>query len=165
MRLSLLALAAAGVVMSGQAFADDIDTTFDVTASVAKSCQVSATDIAFGTYDPVAATALTAEGSVTVRCTKGTTGTLTLDQGANGTGTCAAPVRAMANGGERLAYGIYQNAALTTAWGCDTTNGQAVTADVGPSAPEVLVTYGVIPAGQDAAMGNYIDTVTVNLNF
>lgn len=164
MRLSLFAVAA-GAVIAGQAFAADVNTSFDVTARVVASCQVTASDIAFGDYDPVAATDLTAQGQVSVRCTRGTTSTVALDQGLSGTGTCAAPVREMAAGTERLAYGIYQDAALTTAWGCDAGNVQSVTTTVGPSTPVLLTTYGMVPAGQDAAMGDYQDTVQVTVTF
>lgn len=166
MRLSLLAFAA-GALFSGQALADQTGTTFQVTAAVAKSCRVTATDLAFGTYDPVATADTTATGTVTVKCTKNTTADVALSLGANGLaagGTCASPVRQMANGTERLTYAIYQDGAGTD-WGCDATNDQAVTADVGPSAPEVLTTYGVIPAGQDAPVGNYADTVSVTVTF
>lgn len=167
MRLSLLALAA-GALFSGQALADQTGTTFQVTASVAKSCHVSATDLAFGTYDPVAAADKTVTGTVTVKCTKNTTADVALNLGANGAaagGSCASPVRQMANAGERLTYAIYQDLAGTQPWGCDAANDQSVTADVGPSAPEVLTTYGVIPAGQDALIGDYSDTVSVTVTF
>jgi len=172
MRLSILALAA-GTLLAGNAFAGPSPQTgsFNVTASVANSCRVTSTgDIAFGTYDPADvnfSTALPGTGSVSVRCTRGTVANVALDQGLNAAGgsTCAAPVRRMSDGGtERLAYSIYQDAARTTAWGCDAANDQTFTS-AASNVATTLTTYGQVPAGQDVAAGNFTDTVTVSVTF
>src|SRR3546814_4441461 len=108
--------------------------SFNVTANVVASCKVtSTTDIAFGNYDPADAnntTALDAAGSIAVRCVKGTAANVAIEQGANPAAgsSCITPLRQMAGGTERLNYAIYQDAARTTVWGCDTTNEQRFTA-------------------------------------
>ncbi len=145
--------------------------SFNVTASVARSCNITGTsDVAFGAYDPADAnfsSPLDASGSVTVRCTKNTTYDIALGQGANAASgsTCAAPLRRMASGTERLAYGLFSDAGRTTAWGCDASNDVTRTETVGPSSPDTVTVYGRIPAGQDVADGSYSDTVTVTVSF
>lgn len=169
-----LSVALCCTLAAGSAFAGPSPQTanFQVTANVASSCTVSATNIAFGAYDPADANATAprdANGSVSVRCTRGTsTAVAALNQGANpATGsTCASPLRQMTGGATlRLRYDIYQDAGRATAWGCDATNSQAVPTFTSSLTPVTLTTYGRIPAGQDAAIGSYTDTVQVSVTF
>jgi spore coat protein U-like protein len=168
----LLAIAA-GTLLAGHAYAGPSpqSSSFQVTASVANSCIITSTsNIAFGAYDPAQThftTALDANGSVNVRCTRGTAALVTLGEGnqAAATSTCAAPLRQMTDGGTgRLRYDIYQDATRATPWGCDTTNDQGFTA-AASNVATTLTTYGRIPAGQDVAAGNFTDTVTVTVTF
>lgn len=169
-----LFIALCGAVFAGSAFAGPSPQTanFQVTATVAASCTVTATDIAFGAYDPAEANAtapLDASGTVNVRCTRGTsTAVAALNQGlAPATGsTCANPLRQMSGAGaERLRYDIYQDGVRNTVWGCDASNSQAIPSFTSSLTPVQLITYGRIPAGQDAAIGNYTDTVQVSVTF
>src|SRR5437773_2266548 len=86
-----------------------------VTSSVAQSCIVSATSaLAFGVYDPTAASALPGTGSVSLKCTKGSSAiTIDLNAGAHASGA----QRRMLGGtsGDFLNYGITQPA-TTTPW-------------------------------------------------
>jgi len=169
-----LFLALCGTAFAGSVFAGPSPQTanFQVTATVASSCTVTASNIAFGAYDPADANATAARdavGSVDVRCTRGTsTAVAALNQGLNpATGsTCANPLRQMSGGGtERLRYNIYQDAARNTTWGCDASNSRAIPTFTTSLTPVQLVTYGRIPAGQDAAIGSYTDTVQVAVTF
>lgn len=171
--LSLSVLAAGLIGLAAPVFAGPSPQTgtFNVTATVNGSCRVvSTTDIAFGVYDPADvnfSTALDGTGSISVRCVRGVTANVALDQGlyAGAGSTCVAPVRRMSDGGtERLGYGIYSDAARTTAWGCDAANDQTFTSTAS-NASHVLTTYGRVPAGQDVAAGSYSDTVTVTVTF
>src|SRR5437588_12714742 len=86
----LLALLLCG--MSGLTLAGSNTGSLSITATVAQTCSVSATStLAFGAYDPVianAASALTGTGSVSIKCTKGSSGiTIDLDAGAHVSGT------------------------------------------------------------------------------
>ena len=94
-RLALLALALASPA-AASAGSSPQSSSFQVNAQVNASCQIVSTgDIDFGVYDPLSTTANDATGSVTVRCSQGTTDVLVaLDQGANpATGsTAAAPL-------------------------------------------------------------------------
>lgn len=159
------------VAMTAQAGPSPQTGSLSVTASVAKSCSITGTtNVSFGAYDPADAnfsTPLDATGSVTVRCTKNTTYDIALGQGANAASgsTCAAPLRQMASGSERLSYGLFSDAGRTSTWGCDASNDVTRTETVGPSSPDTITVYGRIPAGQDVADGSYSDTVTVTVTF
>src|SRR3546814_7271096 len=83
-----------------------------------------------------------------------TAANVAIEQGANPAAgsSCITPLRQMAGGTERLNYAIYQDAARTTVWGCDTTNDQSFTAAT-VATPTTLSTYGRIPPGQDVSVG------------
>src|SRR6266508_307681 len=93
-RATSLALASmfgiGAVVVGGPAFAGSATQNLSVTASVAANCTISTSAVAFGAYDPVvanAATALNASGSVSIACTKGSAPNITMDLGANASGS------------------------------------------------------------------------------
>ncbi|TXK62339.1 Csu type fimbrial protein [Alkalisalibacterium limincola] len=169
--LPRLAVLASSLLVA-QAFAagSPQSSNFDVTATVLGSCVITDTqNIDFGQYDPADANLTAhrdAEGSVTVRCVRGTAVTVSLGQGNNQAdgSSCATPLRQMAAGTERLGYGLYQDATRNTPWGCDAANQQEFTA-ASPSTPTVLTTFGRIPGGQDVAAGSYTDRVTVDVTF
>lgn len=167
----LLATALAAAGLGGQASAATTTATFNVTATVVNSCKVtSTTDIAFGNYDPANvnnATPLDAQGAVTIRCTKNAAVNVALQQGSNPAAgsTCVAPARQMKDSGtDLLGYGIYQDPARTTVWGCDATNSQNFTSS-GVNSPKTYTTYGRVPAGQDVPAGSYLDNVTTTVTF
>src|SRR5882762_3326657 len=90
----------AGVLLASTPVAATIVTnTFTVQAVINASCNVTATTLNFGTYDPASATALDGSSTVSVFCTSGTPYTTTLNVGSGG-GNFAA--RAIANGGNTL---------------------------------------------------------------
>jgi spore coat protein U-like protein len=156
----VLALAA-----TAPAFAGSDSSSFGVSATVIESCSISSVAIAFGDYDALSATALDADGSVTVTCSNGSSGFIGLDQGLNAdTGsTDAAPLRRMASGSERLSYGLYSDAARSIVWGNTAGSGVAHTAtDTNPVTVDI---YGRVPVGQGSLVGSYSDTVTATINF
>lgn len=168
--IALVSLAVAGTATAGNSPQSG---QFDVTASVQGSCRITASpDLAFGTYDPVETNATVpsdAQSSISVRCVKGMTAAVALDEGdhADAGSTCGAPARRMQDGGtsELLRYDIYQDSARTSVWGCDTGTDQSFTATAS-TADTVLDTYGRIPAGQDVGLGtNFLDTVVVTVTF
>ena len=137
-------LAAAGAA-SAQSPAS---TTFLVQANVQATCSVSATPLDFGQYDPFSATPKDGASSVSVTCTNGT---------AYGVAVTTPTARSM-NGpsGSTLGYGLYNDAARTTAFGA------AAATLTGTGVAQPISVFGRIPAGQVAARpGGYTDTVTV----
>ena len=67
----------------------------------------------------------------------------------------------MTSGANTLAYEIYFDTAMTVVWGVGA-DSQAVASGGGTSTVQM---YGRIFAQQDAAVGNYTDTITVTFNF
>jgi len=127
-----------------------------VSASVAANCLVAAGTMAFGAYDPLGTNdtaALDADGSFSVRCTRGVTAQVGLGNGANYSGG-----RRMQAGssGNYLNYELYSNAGRTTVWD-NASNRVSYTA--ANKSPQTLTIYGRVAGGQDAAAGNYTDTV------
>ncbi len=86
LRIALLSAAAAALLAAADASAQTASSTFAVTASVKKNCVIdAATDIAITTaaapWDPTGNANPTQTGTITVRCTKGTTYTIDLNGG------------------------------------------------------------------------------------
>ena len=134
----------------------------DVTANVAQVCAVTTSPVAFGAYDPLSATADTANGNLAITCTRGATNIVVeLGQG----GAFSGGFRRMNDGGtEYLNYELFQDNGYATAWG----EGAAAMTIAGPfaaSTAQNFPVYGRIPAQQDAAVGNYSDVVLVEVNY
>jgi len=138
--------------------------TLTVHAVVVRNCTVVASPVDFGNYDPLVANRtqpLDSMGTVTVECTRGTAPTVELDLGSNADGT----TRRMSEGTEFLVYELYSDPGRTTIWG---TGSQGVKLPASPgigggATPETI--YGRIDAGQNAAPGDYNDTVNVTVIF
>ena len=84
MKRTVLFLTLTALAFSAPAFAGSASANLNVTANVAANCTISTSPVAFGAYDPVVANAstdLTASGTVTVACTKGTAATIDLGNG------------------------------------------------------------------------------------
>lgn len=163
----LMAGAAASAVVAGVAgYSQRVDAAFAtpvnvaISANVAANCVLTAGSVAFGAYDPLVAndtTALDQTGTFTIRCVKGVTADVGLDDGVLGG-------RQMSDGGsEVLSYELYKDAARTTAW-TDTGAGRFSYTAANRSAATLTI-YGRIPAGQDVAAGSYTDTVVASAEF
>jgi spore coat protein U-like protein len=156
------------LLVATSAFAGSVATvnTNNITASVAPKCTIGAFAIAFGAYDPFAAAPLDQTGTVSINCTKGTSGVISMNLGANASGV----IRRMQDvgaAGNFLTYEIYSDAGRTTVWNV------ASTVTLGPSVSKntalSATAYGRITAGQDAQAGaaglNYQDTIVATVTF
>jgi spore coat protein U-like protein len=144
-------------------------------ATAASDCSVTASGVAFGTYDPSIATPDDSTGSVVVTCTYTGPGgsdtanyTVTLSTGASGS---FAP-RKLAAGASLLNYNLFRDAARTQVWGNASSGTTIITGSlkVGPGAGNrtrtaMHVVYGRIPQLEDADAGNYSDSILVTLTF
>ena len=86
LRTLLAASALSLLAVATPAAAQSATSSFQVSANVLKTCTISATPIGFGNYDPVGAYAATPAdqtGTVTVRCTRGTSWSVALGAGDN----------------------------------------------------------------------------------
>lgn len=159
LRLGLgLAIAAAPAAAHA---AQDQD-TFEVTATVVASCEVTAEDLDFGDYDPVSATPLDASTTLEVFCTNGTDYDIGLDAG-EGAGATIAARRMTRAGGATLQYALYQDQTRTALWG-PTEDVDAV-AGTGTGEPQEFTIYGRAPINQTAPAGAYDDTITVTVSY
>jgi spore coat protein U-like protein len=170
-RLAIMVAVTAALVGSSGSFAATDTDNLLVSASVTATCTISTAPVAFGAYDPTSVTALDGTGTVTVLCTNGTAGYITLGEGANAdaASTPAVPVRQMAGGAAaagRLAYHLYSEATRTDVWGNTPTTGLNHTGDGTSTA---ITVYGTIPAEQNVIAGSagtaYADTVVATVEF
>jgi spore coat protein U-like protein len=169
-RLALAAAAAAVLGASGSFAATETENLL-VSATVTASCAIDSSPVDFGDYDPTSEDDLDGTGTVTVLCTNGTAGYVTLGEGANpdDDSTPELPLRQMAGGidGEHLlAYQLYSEATRTDVWGNTNTTGLN---HVGTGTATALTVYGRIPAGQHVSAGAgamaYTDTVLATVEF
>ncbi len=157
-------LATAGIASA----ASPATSTFNVTATVLKNCLVSSPDLAFGNYTPNTG-ALTGSTAVSVRCTKTTPYTVSLNAGTTAGGTLAQ--RLMASGANSLQYNLYTTAGLTTVFG-DGTGGTGTIAGTGNgvaiASAQTVNVYGSLPdnaTNQNAPPGAYADQITVTVTY
>lgn len=166
--LSVTAVLAAAVGFATVAHAATKTASISVTASVAGSCKITGTTVAFGAYDPSVTTALTASGNIVVACTKGTTYTVGLDTGLNAANAPAGSTRAMADAGAYLGYDLYSDSGDTTLWTNASPGWVSGTGagGIGAAANQTLPVYGAIPAGQFVTPGTtFVDTVTATITY
>jgi len=136
-------------------------TTFQVTATVASNCIASATNLGFGTYDPLAASPAASTSQITVRCTLGTAYSIGLDAGIGSGATVT--VRRMTQAAATLNYGLFQDSGHATVWG--NTPGTDTVSGTGTGLSINHTVYGQVPAGQNVTTGGYADTITVSINY
>lgn len=130
--------------------------------SLAPACTVSTTPVAFGSYDPLLATATDTTGSISVFCAVKTTITVKIGASSNSGGF---DPRQMANGPDRLNYNLFINAGRTTIWG-DGSGGTSVnTATVPKNQTRNLTIYGRIPPLQGIPAGNFSETLVVTVTY
>ena len=130
---------------------------FQVRAYVIPFCEVSATDIDFGTTG-LLNTNVDASGQVSVRCTNGTPYQVRLNGGQ--AGASSPDQRLMTKGSESVRYGIYRDSARTQGWG--DLPGNAV-AGVGTGNFQTYTTYGRVFPQTTPSPGIYTDTVVVTV--
>ncbi|VWC97862.1 lipoprotein [Burkholderia lata] len=134
---------------------------FSATANVVNNCNISATNVSFGTAS-VLSGALAATGSITAQCTNGDAWKIALNGGSSGSVTARQMQRS--GGGGTIGYGLYTDAARSIAWG-DGTGGSSTVTGVGTGTSQVVTVYGAVPAQTTPAPGNYSDTITATISF
>ncbi len=140
----------------------NVTSQFQVTATVAGTCTLTTTNLAFGAYNPATSTALTGTTTVSPTCTNTTPYTLSFDGGTTSGGTIAQ--RLMANGAATLKYNLYTTSADTTILG-DGTSGSSTLSGTGNGAAQSTTIYGAIPVGQYVTPGSFADTVTATVSY
>lgn len=157
----LVSAAVASLLVASAANAATETTTFTVGATVVDSCSVSATNLAFGSFDPLLGTALDATSTIDVTCSSGDTYDIGLDAG-TATGATVT-TRKMTSGANTLNYALYSDSGRLTNWG--NTVGTDTVSGTGTGAAQTLTVYGRIPAQSTAVIGTYSDTITVTITY
>lgn len=153
----------ASLLLGGQAVqAATKTTTFQVTATVTESCTVTATDLAFGNYDPSAADN-EQTSTITVTCTKGSDYDIGLNKGISGADVTTRQMIDTVST-DLLNYSLFSDASRTVNWG-DTVSTDTVHVGTATGAAEAHTVYGRIPAGQYVTAGSYSDTITVTVTY
>jgi spore coat protein U-like protein len=134
-------------------------TTFRVTTRVDTICEVTATDLAFGSYVAQSGTPLTGTTLLRTTCTPGSTYNVGLDAGTSAGATVQA--RRMVSGTNNLNYQLYQDSARATIWG--NTPGTDTVTGVGTGTQVDHTVFGAVPAAQVVPAGDYADTITVRI--
>ena len=133
-------------------------------AAAGNSCTVTATSLAFGSYQPGAGAA-TSAATVTITCNAGAFFAVGASPGNSGTEA----QRLMYNGTHTLQYNLYTSASLATIWGDGSgTTGVFSAIATGSSSPSVFNYYGLLPdntLNQGAVAGSYSDTIIVVVSF
>lgn len=145
---------------SSAAKAGTQQTTIGVSATVTANCSITALPVAFGNINPLAGTAFTATGSVTVTCTNGSGWSVAADAGGGNGATLAS--RRMTFSGNTLNYSLFTDSGHNNVWG----SGTAAVTGTGSGAAQTFTVYGRIPAGQTGVpAGTYADTVNVTVTY
>lgn len=143
-------------------------------AAASIDCTVSASGVAFGTYDPLVTVNDDSTGTITVSCSYFPPGptevnySVILAAGNSGTPS----QRELRSGPARIAYNLFDSAAHAQVWG-DGLAGTVIASgsfQLGPAQANrtrqrTHTIYGRLPALQDAAPGQYTDSVFVTLTF
>lgn len=131
------------------------------TALAAPACSFrSVSAVNFGAYNVFSAVSGNGVGSLGIRC-QGGGGSFAVTLSTGWSNSYA--LRIMRSGTNQLNYNLYTDGARTVVWGNGSGNSsiQAVTGN----STTTLTVYGQIPAGQDAAVGNYTDGIIATVTF
>ena len=122
------------------------------------ACTITATGVAFGTYDPKSATPDSGYGTIALDCHPSARPVIALGAGFGG----SLLERRMRNGASSPVYNLYTDAGFSRVWGDGT--GGTVTVPVERRTSTTTV-YGRIPPGQNVTAGTYSDTLIVTVVF
>jgi spore coat protein U-like protein len=136
-------------------------TTFRVSASVQAVCEVTATDLTFGTYTSQSGTDVQGTTLLRATCTPGSTYNVGLNEGTSPGATVNQ--RKMVSGTQALNYQLYRESSRTSIWG-NTTGTDTVTG-VGTGIAQDHTVFGAVPAAQVVPAGDYGDTITVRVYY
>ncbi len=157
--------AAVLLAVAGTAAAATKTDNMQVSATVSKNCLIDAPDLNLGTFDGT--NNLSANSTITVRCTSGTTFNVDLSTGSSGTFAN----RTLVNGADTLSYNLFTTSGYTTVWGDGTgTTGRGSGTGAGMGVPnaQTLTVYGRLLASANTGpvgAGTYTDTITATITY
>lgn len=158
-------LAALISVLAAPAMADTKTAGFDVKLNVKKACLISASELNFGDHDFNETANIDVDSTITVKCTRGTSYSVTLNAGTTPSNTETARKMKGTTGGnaDLVPYALFSDSNRTTNWG--TAAGMPASA-LGNNANQTLTVYGrVLPSALNVQPDAYIDTVTATVTY
>lgn len=149
-------------------------TTFNVKIIITKACTITAaaaTDVDFGSALSTATAPSNAQGTITAQCSALTPYTIALNAGSNaGTANDVTTRRMINTNGavttnNYVGYQLYQDSGHANVWG--STTGTNTVAGTGTGLAVAYNVYGQVanPSVNNAATGNYQDTVTATISY
>lgn len=135
-------------------------TSTSATVTVINSCNVSATNVNFGSSGVLAADR-DATGTLTIQCSSTSPYTVGLNGG--NSGAANPTLRQMAFGANIVTYGLYRDAARTLPWGA--TVGVNTASGTGSGLVQNLTVFGRIPPQTTPPPGNYSDTIIATVTY
>jgi len=150
---------------AGPALGATATTTMSVSATVANTCVVTASPLAFGTVTGLlSGSTVTATTTLAVTCTNGTAYNVGLGPGQGSSATVSARKMTLTGGTKTLTYSVYQDSSHSQVWG--NTVGTDTVSGTGTGLAQTLNVYGQIASGQSTvAVGSYTDTVNVTVTY
>ena len=132
---------------------------------IGDKCTISATPMAFGTYNPRDLAPKYAQGTITVRCDWTLLPPIGGVQINLSTGSGSNFNRRMMNGAAQLPYNAYKAGDYAQVWGDGSsgTTGQNLSFANGET--KNLTVYGRILAQQDVRAGSYVDNLTASVSW
>jgi len=126
------------------------------------TCTVSATPVAFGTFNPFGS-AVTTTGTIRVACTKGSsTGTYTIALSTGNSGNYAQ--RQTSTTAPYLNYNLYTASNYSSIWG-DGTGGSVTVTGTNTRTTKNYTVYGKLPTPQGVTPNPYSDSITVTVTY
>lgn len=164
MSMKIIAPIAAGVLlaMAGAAQAATKTASFNVSATVAKNCIISAGNLNFGVFD--GATDIDTTSTITVNCTNNAAFNVGLSPGQYGT-FAGRKMRNIANN-EELVYNLYTTAGRTIVWN-DTTDRVGGTGG-GMTVDRLLTVFGSLRGSDNIGAleaGSFSDTIIATITY
>jgi spore coat protein U-like protein len=135
-------------------------TSFSVTATVVSACNVSATNVDFGSTGLLASNN-DAQGTLSIQCSPSLPYTVSLDGGTSGVSDPTQ--RKMTLSDAQVTYGLYRDAARTLGWG--STIGTNTTSGTGTGVTQTQTVYGRIAAQTTPMPGSYTDSVVGTVGY
>ena len=161
-----IALAVAGLGSAPASMAATATGSLAVTALVLSTCIVASTPVVFGGYTLAA---LDTSGLITVTCTPDVLSYNVALGAGTGTGatTASRKLTATLSPTDTLNYALYRDSGRTLNWGeqqnADTLASSGATTDLG--AIKTFTVFGRLGANQAGAIGAYLDTVQITVNY